>query len=115
MTEACCARPEADHLQSLCPGSASAGSDLVWYCFDVRRRDLENEVATAVPGAIADWIRARVAAGECSCRVKNPSGKCCLPEVRGISREILARASIADVDEDRNGFASIHTLQEGER
>lgn len=59
-----------------------AGGDLLCYCFLVGRSDIEREVATSGSSRAAASIAAEVKAGNCACDVRNPSGKCCLPEVR---------------------------------
>lgn len=59
-----------------------AGGDLLCYCFLVGRSDLEREVATFGSSRAADSIAAAVKAGNCACDLRNPSGKCCLPEIR---------------------------------
>ncbi|MGH9464697.1 MAG: hypothetical protein ACRD0X_03560 [Thermoanaerobaculia bacterium] len=56
------------------PGFKTGGSDLVCYCFAVTARDAD--------AASFRFVRERVAAGECACEVKNPSGKCCLAELQ---------------------------------
>lgn len=59
-----------------------AGGDLLCYCFLVGRSDVAREVATSGNSRAAASIAAEVKAGNCACDVRNPSGKCCLPEVR---------------------------------
>jgi len=65
------------------PGFKSGG-DLLCYCFLFRRTQLA--MATAIP--LADRIAALVKDSGCACEVRNPSGKCCLPEVRNLAREL---------------------------
>jgi hypothetical protein len=50
------------------------GGDVLCFCFSCR-----DSGATA---AMLQLIAARVRAGECACDLRNPSGRCCLPEVR---------------------------------
>lgn len=70
-----------------CCGVASPGTDvppalpardLACYCYEIG-----PEAVTPVSVA---FVRERVAAGACWCAVKNPSGKCCLPDLRAILR-----------------------------
>lgn len=65
----CCDGPFAAGTRS-----KAGGSDLVCYCFAIT-----GERADA---ASFGYVRERVLAGGCACEVKNPSGKCCLPELR---------------------------------
>ncbi len=53
----------------------------VCYCFGFTRKDIEDEVAQTGRSTISGRITAEVKAGNCSCEVKNPSGKCCLGNV----------------------------------
>lgn len=70
---------------------AAAGGGLVCYCFQFRRDEVEVE-ARAGSDRIFAAIRAQVLAGNCACGLRNPSGKCCLPEVRAI----LERAGLQE-------------------
>ena len=60
-----------------------AGGDLLCYCFLLGRSDLEREIQTSGRSRAADSIAAAIKAGNCACDLRNPSGKCCLPEIRG--------------------------------
>lgn len=71
------------------PGFKSGGDErLVCYCFEHRRRDLKNELQKNGRTTIPDRIGAEVKAGNCACEVRNPSGKCCLGEVKKAEQEI---------------------------
>ena len=61
----------------------------VCYCFGFARKDIENEIAETGFSTVADRITAEVRAGNCACAVKNPSGKCCLGEVRQVVQDCL--------------------------
>jgi hypothetical protein len=67
------------------------GGELLCYCFQFRKQDLQLEVSAAAT-KIPEQIAALVKAGGCACEVRNPSGKCCLREVREFSRRV-AQAS----------------------
>jgi hypothetical protein len=79
------------------PGSKDGG-ELLCYCLQLRKQDLRLEVTapTRIMEQIADLVRA----GGCACEVRNPSGKCCLGEVRRLSRRILEGA-VPDSDQAR--------------
>ena len=54
---------------------------LVCYCFGITERMIREEVMRTGRSAASSRIRAAVKAGNCSCEVENPSGRCCLGEV----------------------------------
>jgi hypothetical protein len=59
------------------------------YCFGYSRADIRRQVAEggeSIPQRIAAEIKAR----GCSCKVKNPSGTCCLGEVEEAVRNAEA-------------------------
>ena len=53
------------------------GGDVVCFCF-LHRADADGQLCAGVVEAITDRVRAR----DCSCDLRNPSGKCCLGELR---------------------------------
>lgn len=57
-------------------------NDLVCYCFLYRRQDIEDELRAAGDTTIFERITAEVKAGNCACEVRNPSGDCCLGDVK---------------------------------
>jgi hypothetical protein len=60
------------------PGFKTGVTGLVCYCFLHRREEL-----AARGGAIVfEEVQRRVKAGDCACEVRNPSGKCCLRDLR---------------------------------
>jgi hypothetical protein len=63
------------------------------YCFEVTRSHIRREVAEAGDSIIPDRIDAEIRAGRCDCERKNPSGACCLGDVRRAVKE--AKAAIA--------------------
>lgn len=52
--------------------------ELVCFCFLHRRQAL---VGSRGPAVVAE-VEQRVRLGECACDVRNPTGKCCLGELR---------------------------------
>ena len=62
-----------------------SGPAPICYCFGFTRQDIWNEIHATGKPTIAERIAAEVRAGDCACQVKNPSGKCCLSEVRRIA------------------------------
>ena len=71
------------------PGFKHEGDGALCYCFGHRRSDFERETlatgATQIPSAIKELTRA----GGCACEVRNPSGRCCLGEVKRYVDELL--------------------------
>jgi Zinc binding domain len=63
----------------------------VCYCFGFMRKDIEDEIAETGRSTVADRISTEVTAGRCACEVKNPSGKCCLGEVRRTANDRLSQ------------------------
>ncbi|MBI4469593.1 MAG: copper chaperone Copz family protein [Acidobacteria bacterium] len=50
----------------------------ICYCFGFTEKMVLDEIRDFGHSTIPDKIRMGVKAGNCSCEVKNPSGKCCL-------------------------------------
>jgi hypothetical protein len=44
--------------------------------------EIESELRQSGASTVVDRIAAKVKARECACEVRNPSGQCCLAEVR---------------------------------
>ncbi|MGB8929957.1 MAG: hypothetical protein WCC48_01770 [Anaeromyxobacteraceae bacterium] len=63
------------------------------YCFGFTRADVRREVAETGESTIPNRIDAEVRAGRCACERKNPSGACCLGDVRKAAKE--AEATLA--------------------
>jgi hypothetical protein len=57
------------------------------YCFGHTRADVRREVAETGASTIPGLIDAEIRAGRCACERKNPSGACCLGEVRRAVQE----------------------------
>jgi hypothetical protein len=55
---------------------------LVCYCFLHPRSEIQAELRHGGISTLVDRISAKVQAGECVCEVRNPSGRCCLGEVK---------------------------------
>ncbi len=58
------------------------------YCFGHTAESASEEIMTTGRSSVAERITAEVQAGNCSCEVKNPSGKCCLGDVNRAIGEI---------------------------
>lgn len=62
---------------------------LVCYCFEHTREDIQHEYRQHGESLIEASIREQVSQGTCSCEVKNPTGRCCLGEVRAAYRDLV--------------------------
>lgn len=54
----------------------------VCYCFGYTEKIIAEELETTGDSTVVEWITERVQAGECACEYKNPTGRCCLGNVR---------------------------------
>ena len=55
--------------------------DLVCYCFNHTKSELETAIKDGTENDIIEDIKAKIKNPGCSCKTLNPSGKCCLPEI----------------------------------
>ena len=60
------------------------------YCFEFTRAHVRRDVAETGDSTIPDRIDAEIRAGRCACERKNPSGACCLGDVRRAVNEAKA-------------------------
>ena len=65
----------------------------VCYCFDYTRERIFAEVEATGESTALPFITAKVKAGKCRCEYENPSGRCCLGEVKKTVKE--ARSVLA--------------------
>jgi Zinc binding domain len=63
------------------------------YCFGFSRADIRRQVRESGLSDIPALIAAEVKAGRCSCETKNPSGACCLGDVRRAVQDALGARS----------------------
>jgi hypothetical protein len=61
---------------------AFKGGDVLCFCFLHRLSAAGNGQHAALLEAIARRVRA----GDCACDLRNPTGKCCLPELRDLGQ-----------------------------
>ncbi len=74
---------------------AAEPPQLVCYCFEHTREDIQGEYRRQGESRIEASIREQVVQGACSCEVKNPTGRCCLGEVRAAYKELAIPQSVA--------------------
>ena len=63
------------------------------YCFGHTRRSIADELAATGKSTASATIAREIKAGRCACEVKNPSGRCCLGEVRAYEKLAAERES----------------------
>ena len=75
------------------PGFKNGTTGLICYCFLYRREDIAREIAARGTTTVFEAIQQEVKAGNCACQVRNPSGGCCLGEVRRAIVEVVRNAT----------------------
>lgn len=74
------------------------------YCFGFTRADVSRELAETGACTIPARITAEVKAGTCRCATENPSGSCCLGEVR---KAVAAETGVAGQQATRTVSRSV--------
>ena len=59
----------------------------ICYCFGFSRQDIWDEIRSKGISSVAERVATEVKAGRCACELKNPSGKCCLADIRRIAKD----------------------------
>jgi len=71
------------------PGFKLEGDEgLLCYCFLYCLRDIKEDLLKGNESPTVEHIEAEIRAGNCACEVRNPTGKCCLGEVKKAVREL---------------------------
>ncbi|MHB8502019.1 MAG: putative iron-sulfur cluster-binding metallochaperone [Candidatus Acidiferrales bacterium] len=70
----------------------------ICYCFGFTRNDIQGEIARTGHSTVAERITAEVKAGNCACKVKNPSGKCCLGDVARVVQDCVRANERAKIE-----------------
>ncbi|MBI5199799.1 MAG: copper chaperone Copz family protein [Nitrospirae bacterium] len=60
----------------------------VCYCFDVTESMILKEVQGKGKSGFSTWIAKEVKEGSCACDVCNPSGRCCLSDVKRLEKRV---------------------------
>ena len=58
------------------------------YCFGHTRRSIADQITATGRSSAFAAVTHKVKAGHCACEVKNPSGRCCLGDVRSYERDV---------------------------
>ena len=64
----------------------------ICYCFGHTIGSARSELEATGKSTIAVRITKEVQAGNCACEVKNPSGRCCLGEVKKAMHRVMAES-----------------------
>ena len=70
--------------------AVDAGARLVCYCFEESEEKIRAELRDHGRSRAVERVRARIAARECACEVKNPRGVCCLGDLIAAVRRLTA-------------------------
>lgn len=56
------------------------------YCFGVTDEMILKEIKKTGKSSFSTWIAAETKKGNCACDVRNPTGRCCLAEVKSVEK-----------------------------
>lgn len=62
----------------------TSGPIPVCYCFGVTQEMIAGEIRETGKSGFSAWIAKEVKASNCACDVRNPSGRCCLGELKRV-------------------------------
>ncbi len=68
-----------------------SGPIQICYCFGVTDEMVLEEIETTGKSSFSRWVGAETKAGNCACDVRNPSGRCCLTEVKKVESRSRAQ------------------------
>ncbi|MBI5503758.1 MAG: (2Fe-2S)-binding protein [Deltaproteobacteria bacterium] len=78
-----------------------SGADVpLCYCFAHTRRSVAEKM-DAREGPTSALIAREIEAGNCACELRNPTGRCCLGDVRRYEKEVAHRPPGTDFARDR--------------
>jgi hypothetical protein len=60
----------------------------ICYCFDITEKQIIDELKSTGEKTILNFITEKIQNKLCACNIKNPSGKCCLGDVKEIKVNI---------------------------
>lgn len=53
-------------------------------CFGITEEMIMEEIKEGGKSAVSTWIAGEVKQGNCACDVRNPSGRCCLADIKSV-------------------------------
>ncbi len=69
----------------------------VCYCFDYSRERIFEEIRSTGESSALAFFTGKVKNGECECETKNPSGRCCLGEVKKTIKSGKSLNEVAEI------------------
>jgi len=66
------------------PSFKEGGRGLACYCFGYLETQIAEEVRASGTSSTVASVEDQVRAGNCACEVRNPSGKCCLKDLKAV-------------------------------
>ena len=64
-----------DELRELVGQKSTHSQRTICYCFDIKLSDIQHN-----PQPLKQFVIEQTKHGQCDCRIRNPSGKCCLKD-----------------------------------
>lgn len=83
-SEDCSARYTKEQLRYQVGLKESSSPIPLCYCFGVTDEMILKEIKETGKSSFSTWIAAETKKGNCACDVRNPSGRCCLPEIKRV-------------------------------
>jgi len=57
-----------------------SNDEILCYCYDITYGKVLGEIKELGYSTSRVYVKEKTRAGDCSCKIKNPSGKCCLKD-----------------------------------
>lgn len=64
----------------------------VCYCFNITEEDIRGEIRKTGSSTASERIQVGIKARGCACEINNPSGRCCLGEVKRVESRVRQKA-----------------------
>ena len=80
----CC----SNHLDSCVTTKAVPIKDMVCYCFQHTKQNIKDDYLTHGKSTIEMDVRQKVKEKLCTCEESNPTGKCCLGDIRHVIKGV---------------------------
>lgn len=68
---------------------AQIRSNWLCYCFDISVQDYQNALNAETRDSIKQFVTGSTQSKLCACRIKNPSGRCCLAKFRELDQILI--------------------------
>lgn len=67
-----------------------SGEAKICYCFGISREMISEEIIRRGKSDFFSWIKEEIRQGFCACEIRNPSGRCCLKQIKDVESELQA-------------------------